>query len=342
MFWKDQAMILLDTQNDRGVDQMKIGITYNSHIDYKAQGFTEKEALSLSPMETVDAVHSALIQLGHESIKIGNFLALIELLLKGEKWDLIFNLADGTYVIGREALIPSVLDEYQIPYVFSTPLALLICLDKSIAKRIVRDHGISTASFSIIHNESDAHAMQLHYPIFVKPLHGGRSFGISDESYIVDPASLINKCLYLIEKYKQPVLAESYLPGREFTVGILGTGDQSRVFGVMEVLPTEKAEPHCYSRKNKEFSHERMNYIIVEDEESEKAEQLALAAWRALMCKDAGRIDIRSDEHQNPHFLEANPIPGLNPQHSDLTRIAYFKNMSYQDLISEIIKDYIH
>ncbi len=320
---------------------MKIGITYNFHADYCAQGFTEEEAITLNPQVTIDAIHNALVQLGHQPVKIGNFAALMACILKNEKWDLIFNIADGTYGYGREALIPSLLDAYQIPYVFSGPLSLAACLDKSFAKRIVRDQGVPTASFSIIYHESDAYNIKLPYPLFIKPLLGGRSLGISEHSFIEESSNLIENSVYLLERYKQPVLVETYLPGREFTIGILGTGNEAKAVGVMEVILTEKAERYGYSRMNKTHCNERIKYKIVEDEEAKKAEKLALTAWRALNCKDVGRIDTRSDLFKQPHFIEANPIPGLHPIHSDLIRMANLKNITYINLISEIIKYYI-
>ncbi len=322
---------------------MHIGITYNLPVDYVSQGFHESDASSIINSATLAAVSSALQTLGHKASPIGNVNDLIKKLDSGARWDLVFNLADGTYGSGREALVPSLLDAYQIPYTFSDPVTLAICTDKALTKRLIKDFGIRTADFFIVEKEEelDEVHLHLHYPVFIKPLRGGRSLGVNEASYIENFESLSKHCLRLLRQFKQPVLIESYLPGREFTVGVMGTGDDAQVIGIMEFKFNEKAEQHAYTRRNKVFAKDFIQHEFPEDIEALQASEIALKSWRALRCKDLGRIDIRSNISHEPYFLEANPIPGLHPEHSDIVILSKNKGMAYHDLIEVIIKRYI-
>jgi D-alanine-D-alanine ligase len=145
----------------------------------------------------------------------------------------------------------------------------------------------------------------------------------------------------LLARFRQPVLVETYLPGREFTVGIVGTGDEARTLGVMEIIPTKNAATIDYGLENKDNCAENIVYRLIEDSEAREAADVALAAWRALRCRDGGRIDIRSDAEGRPHFIEVNPLAGLNPEHSDLCLIARFRGLAYQELIGLIMSSFL-
>ena len=145
----------------------------------------------------------------------------------------------------------------------------------------------------------------------------------------------------LLANFRQPVLVETYLSGREFTVGILGTGDDARVLGTLEIVLLSDAEPGAYSYINKERCEELVRYDLVRsdnDPEVAEAERIALLSWRELNGRDAGRIDLRSDGSGRPNFIEANPLAGLHPEHSDLPMIATKVGMSYQELIRQIVE----
>lgn len=143
---------------------------------------------------------------------------------------------------------------------------------------------------------------------------------------------------YLLQKYKQPVLVEEYLPGREFTVGIVGTGNKAKVIGVMEVILRSDAEAGGYSYLNKENYENFVEYKLVDDKKIQKqCEEVALASWRGLNCRDGGRIDLRYDELGEPNFIEVNPLAGLHPEHSDLPILTYKSNLDYQYIIEEIV-----
>jgi D-alanine-D-alanine ligase len=133
------------------------------------------------------------------------------------------------------------------------------------------------------------------------------------------------------------VLVEAFLPGREFTVGIVGTGRSAQSVGVLEVVLLSNAERDVYSYENKENCELCIKYVRVEDAEAVRAEEVALAAWRGLNCRDGGRVDLRSDADGNPQFLEVNPLAGLHPEHSDLPILCTQVGIPYVELIRRIV-----
>ena len=319
---------------------MRIGVTYDLRADYLARGFSEEDTAEFDSERTVAAICEALASLGHIPERIGDVQRLAARLAAGDRWDCIFNFCEGLKGVAREAQVPALLEAYDVPYVFSDPLTLCVALDKSMAKRVLRDCGVPTAPFAVIGEARDTSAISLPYPLFVKPVAEGSGKGIGAKSKVADRHELDIVAAELLRKFEQPVLAEQFLSGREFTVGITGTGSDAEVLGVMEVLWTEDAAPHSYGYENKEHYEERMDYRLADDGEARQASQVALDAWRALRCRDGGRIDIRSDEHGKPHFIEVNPLAGLNPERSDLCFIARFKGIAYRDLIGRIIESF--
>ncbi len=157
-------------------------------------------------------------------------------------------------------------------------------------------------------------------------------------SKIVYQDALNNVCLDLLERYQQPVLLEPFLPGREFTVGIIGTGRDARSVGVLEVILRPEAESDTYSYTNKELYEELVTYRLVRDATAERAADIALRSWRGLGCRDAGRVDLRADSKGMPNFIEVNPLAGLHPEHSDLPILCTKTGISYQELIGDIME----
>jgi D-alanine-D-alanine ligase len=159
-------------------------------------------------------------------------------------------------------------------------------------------------------------------------------------SFLADAAALRSSCGELLERFQQPVLVETYLSGREFTVGLVGTGADASVLGTMEIVLLDGAEPGAYSYVNKEKCEELVEYRLVHnrDPEVREAEDVALRAWRALNCRDGGRVDVRSDGNGRPSFIEVNPLAGLHPYHSDLPMIADKVGLGYVPLIDRIVK----
>lgn len=317
---------------------MKIGFTYDLQADYLAEGFSHEETAEFDQPETIDAIETALKAGGHDLRRIGGVRALSARLAAGERWDLVFNIAEGFSGFGREAQVPALLDAYEIPYTFSDPLVLALTLHKAFAKRVVRDLGLPTPDFEVVESVSDVGRIRLPFPLFAKPVAEGTGKGIDVSSKIETRSALESVCLRLLDTFKQPVLVETFLPGRELTVGILGTGKEAAVVGTMEILLGKEAEANGYSYHNKENYQELVTYRPVADAAARQAEKIALAVWRGLGCRDAGRIDLRLDAEGLPGFMEVNPLAGLHPVNSDLCIIAGFAKMTYTALIDAIVR----
>jgi D-alanine-D-alanine ligase len=317
---------------------MVVGITYDLRDEYIAMGFGDEETAEFDRADTIDAIDDTLSDLGYETERIGHVKKLVGFLSEGKRWDIVFNIAEGLYGIGREAQIPALLDAYEIPYTFSDPLVLSLTLNKAVTKRVVRDLRIPTPDFALVEKLPDIDSVSLPFPLFAKPVAEGTGKGISAASRIKNMDDLRSVCSYLLDRFSQPVLIEEYLPGREFTVGILGSGDEARSAGVIEVILNRGAEDSVYSYINKKKYEELVTYRLVDDETADEAVRVSLDAWKGLGCRDAGRIDVRSDQNGVVNFIEVNPLAGLHPVHSDLPILCRLSGTSYKELICEIMK----
>jgi D-alanine-D-alanine ligase len=325
---------------------MRVGLTYDLRAHYLARGFDEEQTAEFDAPETIDALERALGKQGFSTERIGNLEALAARLIAGERWDWVFNIAEGLRGPGREAQVPALLDAWGLPYCFSDPVTMSVTLDKSMAKRVVRDQGIPTAPFVLIESLDDLKCLdldcsRLSYPLFAKPVAEGTGKGIGPASRAGGPRELGAVCTSLLERFRQPVLVEAYLPGRELTVGILGTGRGARVLGVMEVRIDAAAGQGDYSFDNKEHYEGRVSYRLAADDEAMQAADTALTAWRTLRCRDAGRVDLRADAKGVPQFLEVNPLAGLHPVRSDLVILARLAGYDYQALIAAIVDAFL-
>ncbi len=322
---------------------MRIGFTYDLRREYLQRGLTEEETGEFDSDATIEILEKTLRCLGHEVVPIGNIFNLTTRLAGGERWDLVFNITEGLYGRSREAQVPALLEAYAIPYTFSDPLTLALSLDKALTKTIVRGTGVLTPDFFLLDAPHDLDReekdRQIGYPLFVKPVAEGTGKGITADSIVRNRQELVRQCAKLLARYGGPALVEAYLPGREFTVGILGTGGRARVVGVIEVEILEGGDPLVYTFLNKEFCEKRVRYTLVRDAEIVKeASDIALKAYIALGCRDAGRVDVKADREGRLNFLEVNPLAGLHPTHSDLPILCSQAGMSYAELLSEIIR----
>jgi D-alanine-D-alanine ligase len=317
---------------------MKIGLTYDLREDYLALGLGEEETAEFDKPDTIEGIEEALAGLGYRTERIGNLDRLVLRLGRGERWDMVFNIAEGLRGFAREAQIPALLEAYDIPYTFSDPLVLALTLHKGMTKRVIRDLGIPTPDFCVVEAQEDLEGVHLPYPLFAKPVAEGTGKGISPASKIEGEKELVSVCSGLLKAYRQPVLVERFLPGREFTVALVGTGKHAEALGVMEIFLGEEAEPEAYSYQNKERFEGRVEYAVVKDAVAEKAREVALATWRGLGCRDGGRVDLRADADGVPNFMEVNPLAGLNPKHSDLPILCRLVGLSYAGLIERIMQ----
>ena len=156
---------------------MNIGLTYDLKSYYLARGLSEEAAAEFDREDTVEAIEASLAAMGHRTERIGNLFELISRLSAGHRWDLVFNIAEGLYGIGREAQVPAVLDAFGIPYTFSDPLVLCLTLHKGMTKRVIRDAGVSTSDFAVVEKPEDVEAVSFNPPFFVKPVAEGTGKG---------------------------------------------------------------------------------------------------------------------------------------------------------------------
>ncbi|ROR35191.1 D-alanine--D-alanine ligase family protein [Inmirania thermothiophila] len=317
---------------------MRVGLTYDLRDEHLARGLGEEEAAEFDRPETIDALAEAVSALGHTPVRIGSLHDLVPRLARGERWDLVFNIAEGLRGYAREAQVPALLEGWGIPFVFSDALTLAVALHKGMAKHVVRDAGLPTPDFTVVAEEADlARAATLPYPLFVKPVAEGTSKGIGTASRVESARALEEAVRRVWVRHAQPALVECFLPGREFTVGILGTGPYARVLGVMEVLLRDPRDGGIYGFETKEHYEERVRYRLVDDADATAAAEIALAVHRVLGCRDASRVDLRLDAEGRPCFLEINPLAGLHPTRSDLAILASLRGMGYRELIAEIL-----
>lgn len=316
---------------------MLIGLTYDLRDDYRAMGLSDEALAEFDSRETIEAIDHALSRLGHDVDWIGNIRALASRLVSGCRWDLVFNIAEGLSGRSREAQVPALLEAYGIPYTFSDPLTQALGLDKAMAKRIAREAGLPTAPFAVLAGQDDDAACTLEYPVFLKPLAEGTGKGCERASKVASHDELRTVAQSLRARFGQPVLAETFLPGREFTVGVLGNGAAARTVAVMEIVLLQTAEAEVYSFENKEMCESRVVYMLADDDEARAAGAVALAAYQALGCRDAARIDLRSDASGNPQFMEVNTLAGMHPTHSDLPILSAKAGLSYDGLIGAIV-----
>ena len=316
---------------------MTIGLTYDLRSDYLLEGYSEEQTAEFDRESTIEGIDLALQELGYQTDRIGHIRHLTHRLAQGDRWDMVFNICEGMYGIGREAQVPALLDAYRIPYTFSDALVLSLTLHKGMTKRVVRDCGIPTPDFAIVENEQDIGNVNLPYPLFVKPCAEGTGKGINSLSRVNDREELLRICAGLLKQYPSGLLVEEFLPGREFTVGILGTGAEGYAVGIMEIIYTSEDTNGIYSYQTKSDYLKAVTYKIPEKEISDQCTDLALKIWRILGCRDGGRVDIRSDRYGVPNFIEVNPLAGLDKVHSDLPILAYMHGYDFVRIIREIM-----
>ncbi len=163
---------------------MKIGLVYDLKDDYLRQGYGEEDVAEFDKIETIEEIEKALHENGFDTERIGNLKSLVSALADNRRWDIVFNIAEGMYGMGREAQVPALLDAYQIPYTFSDPLVLSLTLHKGLTKEIVRNAGIATADFCVVRDAEDVEKIKLPFPLFAKPVAEGTGKGIDKFSEI--------------------------------------------------------------------------------------------------------------------------------------------------------------
>jgi len=338
---------------------VRIGLTYN----LKPAGAEGDQFEEFDSVETIEALESAIRAAGHDPIRLGWGLEMLEALQR-ERVDGVFNIAEGVGGRGRESQVPAVLEMLAIPCTGSDALAIALTLDKALAKVVAKNAGIATAPWFVTGVASitstdksvcatpilpnsrmsmqakdgvaqtllsvlgqDA-APDIAFPVFAKPAAEGSSMGITDRSLCRDQNEL-DATIERLSKYG-PVLVEEFLPGDEFTVGIIG----GEVLGVMQVLPRGSKNDFIYSLDVKRDYLNRVDYRLFD---APDVAEVAMQVWRAFGLRDVARIDVRRDRNGVANFVEVNPLPGVHPINSDLVILARLAGISHPDLIGRII-----
>lgn len=308
---------------------MKIGLTYNLKKDHApSPGQPADRFEEFDSEETIVALETALRGLGHEPVRFGWGPSFFDLVTTTPV-DGVLNIAEGFGGRGRESQVPAFLEMAGIPCTGSDPLTIAVTLDKAMAKRVAQAAGIPTAPFAVARREEQLKRIDLRYPVFVKPAGEGSSMGISADSRCLTAEDLLRVGRRLLHSYG-PVLVEEFLPGDEYTVGMI----DGEVIGVMQVVPRSTAETFVYSLEVKRDYRNRVEYRLVDNPE---AAAVARAVWEAFRLQDVARVDVRCDSSGRPNFVEVNPLPGVHPVDSDLVLIARDLGWSHQELIGRIL-----
>ncbi|KAF3915615.1 hypothetical protein ABW21_db0208229 [Orbilia brochopaga] len=246
--------------------QLRIALTYDSKADQIARGCTDEEASAYASTVLIDSVSQSLKRLGHEVIDVSHVKNLAKRLVAGEgdHWDMVFNLSEGVFGNAKEVQVPALLEAYRIPYTFSDAACVALAADKAKTKMILQYHNIPTAPFFLVpylelvdvandqtrlittlKNLLLKSGLELSEdnPLFIKPSLEGGSNGIDYRNKLTSFQGFVEKVAYMHTRFpKQDLLVERFADGREFTAGIIGTGKEARVLGILEFLRIRRTE----------------------------------------------------------------------------------------------------
>jgi len=323
----------------------RVAVTYNAKkkctgelpIDYYSEFDSEK---------TINAIKDTLEDGGNEVVLVEVNYDLLDF-FKNNHVDIVFNIAEGTCGNSRESQVPAILDFLGIPYTGSGVLTLAMAMDKAMTKKILRCENIPTPNFQLFKDYNDTIDPHLAFPLIVKPNMEGSAKGISTSSVVHNNTRLKEEVKKVIDTYHQEALVEEFIDGKEITVGILGNGNPD-VLPPMEIdfSGCKESGEYFYSWRMKEYQGDASKHLVptfycparIDKEVERKVSDVALRAHLLLGCLDMSRIDIRLSNKDNiPYVLEVNPLPGLDPDESNLTLIAKRSGMSYKDLINGIL-----
>ncbi len=322
---------------------MKFGITYTlKDTTLSTSSLPDDWQEELDSPVTINAIASVLEGMGHTVVKLGDGPELIDR-LRREKPEIVFNLAEGRGVSrSREAWVPSLLEMLGIPFTASDPLTCAVTLEKDYAKRLVAAAGVPVPNGLVIDPEdplSKLEQIRLTYPLLVKPAWEGSSKGIRHRCLVQQPSDLPLVVKEVRGDYAQPVLVEEFIQGEELTVGLLGNGNSLECLGLMRIVPLKPTDNFVYSLEVKRDWENQVRYECppkLSEELLKKTAAMAKAAFCALGCRDISRVDFRVREGV-PYFLEINPLPGLNPDYSDLVILTKSMGINYETLIRRIV-----
>ncbi len=304
--------------------------------------------------EAIQAIADALQAGGHEVILLEDDRNFTDR-LKAAQPDIVFNIAEGVDGECREAQVPSVCEAFGIPYTGSGVQTLALCLNKARTNEVLAANGLAVPAFQVFYASHDALAAELNFPLIVKLLHEGSSMGLSEKSVVDDHAALRLQVQYLLDTYRQPALVQQFIIGREFTVGILGNRFPAALpitevtfptpYGIVtfnlddELVPLVERQigvEGLLNFKKYTLPHTSVCPADIDPRLAERIRDTAVHTFRALGCRDWGRIDFRLGVDRQLYVLEANPIAGIAPGYW-LPNSARVANLDYPAFINRIL-----
>jgi D-alanine-D-alanine ligase len=325
----------------KGRRPIRVGFTYNIKRESPGTADNSDEQAEWDPPETIIAISNALARQGHIVVHLEATPDLPRVLAEADV-DLIFNIAEGVEGRNREAQVPALCELLRIPYTGSDSATLAIALDKALCKKVLSQHDILTPRFMVMETGREKLDTDLRFPLIVKPNAEGSSKGINGTANVVDNEEDLRTAVnQLIERYRQPMLVEEYITGREFTVGLLAGKRRLRVLPPMEIIfKDDSLDRPVYDYEVKQEWEKHVRYECpanVTDAELKSIEKVAKATFAALDCRDFARVDMRMDDKGDVYVFEVNPLPGMTPGYSDLVLISRAAGMDYDQLMADIM-----
>ncbi len=323
---------------------MKIALTYN--LKKKDETKPADYFSEFDSEETINAISCALKKRGHAVDLVDVEQLNLFSYFRKNRVDMVFNIAEGKCGKFRESEIPAILDYLDIPYTGSNTFSLALALNKAFTKKILKAENIPTPHFQVFTKENQELDPSLKFPLIVKPNYEGSAKGINASNVVNTKEDLFEKIKEIQESYKQEVLVEEFIEGKELTVGILENGKVT-ILPILEIdfSTCEKSGEYFYSWRMKEFQGNAEFGLVPTfhcparlDKNTERlVKEMALKTHHAVGCYDISRTDIRLSQDSVPYVLEINPLPGLNPTESNFPIMAYAAGMKYEDIIESIL-----
>ena len=261
----------------------------------------------------------------------------LEALVK-RKPDLVFSGVKYFSFNNKTIWLNDYLEMFEIPYIASSKAALDNESDKNRAKKIMKKNNIRTADFFITNpgeylKES---SIPIKFPLFIKPVTGGDSRGVDKNSIVLNFKSFTAKVLDIKVNQKSPSLVETYLAGKEYSVGIFEDSiDGSLRAMPIEIIVKKNIDGYCILDFDVKKNDEEEVVLVSDKKIFKKLTEIAKNSFVALGGKSLGRIDIKMDHLGEPHFIEANLMPGLRKGYFYRSCVLNL-DMSYDDMIFSI------
>jgi D-alanine-D-alanine ligase len=257
--------------------------------------------------------------------------------------DVIFNFVESVEGIASfESYNAGVYELMDIPYTGNRPQTLANCLNKAFTKHILKAFNIKTPSYIICREEDNLSEadFELTFPVITKLLKEDASIGISENSVVNNFEALKKQINFLFEHFKQEIIIEEFIEGREFNVALLG----DKPLPISEIkfdgLPDGLPKIVTYEGKWVADTVYYKNTVpscpaIISKQQKKILEETAINAFSAIECRDYARVDIRLTDNDIPYVIEVNPNPDISTD-SGFSRAASAAGLSYPELLFTI------